>query len=76
VKHYYVDNGAYKKVDSLFQSDLKNGIFNHLSKKDFAALIVRKLRTNLRDKHFSFRNLESYSPEKLVDEQEKEKTTT
>lgn len=73
VRNYYIDKEAYKKIDSLFQIDLKKGTFNHLNKKDFATLLAQKLRTNIRDKHFSIRYLENHSPEKLVDEKEKEK---
>jgi len=73
VKSYYIDKETYKKVDSMFQSDLKKGIYDHLNKKDFAALVAQKLRTNVKDKHFSFRYLENYSPEKVVDEKEKRK---
>ncbi|RQO37546.1 hypothetical protein DBR39_11665 [Chryseobacterium sp. KBW03] len=73
VKHYYVDKEAYKKVDSSFQSDLKKGTFKKLNKNDFAALLAKKLRSDIRDQHFSFRYLENYSPEKVVDEKEKKK---
>jgi len=73
VKRFYIDKEVYKKVDSLFHSDLKKGSYNRLNKKDFAALVGQKLRTNIKDKHFSFRYLEKYSPEKVVDEKEKRK---
>ncbi|MDR4953963.1 S41 family peptidase [Chryseobacterium sp. ES2] len=73
VKRYYVDKEAYKKVESSFQSDLKKGTFNTLNKNDFALLIGQKLRSDIKDYHFSFRYLENYSPEKVVDEKEKEK---
>lgn len=73
VKRYYVDKEAYKKVDSSFQNDLKKGTLNTLNKNDFAALIGKKLRSDIKDYHFSFRYLENYSPEKVVDEKEKEK---
>ncbi|MFS4473640.1 S41 family peptidase [Chryseobacterium sp. T20] len=73
VKRYYVDKEAYKKVESSFQSDLKKGTFNTLNKNDFAAFIGQKLRSDIKDYHFSFRYLENYSPEKVVDEKEKEK---
>lgn len=73
VKRYYVNKDAYKKVDSLFQSDLKKGTFNNLSKKDFGKLLTQKLRTTINDQHFLVKYLEKYSPEKLVDEKEKEK---
>lgn len=73
VKKYYVDKETYKKVESLFQTELKKGTFNNLNKKDFAALVTQKLRTDIDDEHFFFRYLENYSPEKLVDEAEKEK---
>ncbi|PWN64099.1 S41 family peptidase [Chryseobacterium viscerum] len=73
VKHYYVDKEAYKKVDSSFQSEVKKGTFKKLNKNDFAALLAKKLRSDIRDQHFSFRYLENYSPEKVVDEKEKKK---
>lgn len=73
VKRYYVDKEAYKKVDSSFQNDLKKGTLNTLNKNDFAAFIGKKLRSDIKDYHFSFRYLENYSPEKVVDEKEKEK---
>lgn len=73
VKRYYVDKEAYKKIDSSFQNDLKKGTLNTLNKNDFAALIGKKLRSDIKDYHFSFRYLENYSPEKVVDEKEKEK---
>lgn len=73
VKSYYIDKTTYKKVDSLFQSDLKKGVFNTLNKKDFAALLTQKLRKDIKDGHFFVKYLENYSPEKLVDEKEKVK---
>ncbi|MFP3831366.1 S41 family peptidase [Chryseobacterium sp. SIMBA_028] len=73
VKNYYVDKETYKKVDSLFRSEFKNGAFNHLSQKDFAALLTQKLRTNIKDEHFFVKYLDNYTPETLVDEKEKEK---
>lgn len=73
VKSYYVDKETYKKVDSLFRAEFKNGAFNHLSQKDFAALLTQKLRTNIKDEHFFVKYLENYTPEKLEDEKEKEK---
>lgn len=73
VKDYYIDKEAYKKVDSLFQSDFKKGAYQHLNKEDFAKLLAQKLRTNVKDKHFSVRYLENHSPEKLIDEKEKER---
>lgn len=73
VKDYYIDKEAYQKVDSLFQSDLKKGTYTPLNKEDFAKLLAQKLRTNVKDKHFSVRYLENHSPEKLVDEEEKER---
>ncbi|WP_447636773.1 S41 family peptidase [Flavobacterium microcysteis] len=73
VKDYYIDKETYKKVDSLFQSDLKKGTFDNLNKKDFAVLLTQKLRTDIKDQHFSIKYLENYSPEKLIDEKEKER---
>ncbi|REC78447.1 hypothetical protein DRF60_08295 [Chryseobacterium elymi] len=73
VKNNYIDKEAYKKVDSLFQNESKKGSFNHLSKKDFAALLTQKLRININDKHFFVKYLENYSPQKAVDEKEREK---
>ncbi|MDR6545529.1 C-terminal processing protease CtpA/Prc [Chryseobacterium rhizosphaerae] len=73
VKSYYIDPTTYKKVDSLFQSELKKGTFNNLNKKDFAALLTQKLRKDIKDGHFFVKYLENYSPEKLVDEKEKVK---
>lgn len=73
VKRYYIDKETYKKVDSSFQSDLKKGTFTKLNKSDFAALLAKKLRSDIKDCHFSFRYLENYSPEKVMDEKEKEK---
>lgn len=73
VKRYYVDKEAYKKVDSSLQSDLKKGTFNKMNKDSFGAFVAQKLRSDTGDKHFSFRYLENYSPEKVVDEKEKEK---
>ncbi|CAH0199479.1 S41 family peptidase [Chryseobacterium sp. Bi04] len=71
VKSYYIDKTTYKKVDSLFQSDLKKGTYTTLNKKDFAALLTQKLRKDIKDGHFFVKYLENYSPEKLVDEKEK-----
>lgn len=73
VKQYYIDKDAYKRVDSLFQSESGKGTFNDLSKKDFAALLTQKLRTDIKDKHFFVKYLENYSPEKPIDEKEREK---
>lgn len=73
VKNYYIDKEAYKKVDSLFKNESKKGSFNSLSKKDFAALLTQKLRININDKHFFVKYLENYSPQKAVDEKERER---
>lgn len=73
VKKYYVDKDTYKKVESLFQTELKKGTFNNLNKKDFAALVTQKLRTEIKDEHFFFKYLDNYNPEKLENEKEKEK---
>lgn len=73
VKDYYVDNETYKKVNSLFQDELKKGTFNELNKKDFAALLTQKLRTTIKDEHFFVKYLENYTPEKQMSEKEREK---
>lgn len=73
VKDYYIDREAYKKVDSLFQNELKNGTFDHLNKKDFAAFLTQKLRTTIKDEHFFVKYLENYTLEKMMSEKEKEK---
>ncbi|MGU3375828.1 S41 family peptidase [Chryseobacterium sp. M5A1_1a] len=73
VKSHYINKDTYKTVDSLFQSELKKGTFNNLNKKDFAALLTQKLRTDIKDEHFFVKYLENYSPEKVVDDKEKEK---
>lgn len=74
VKTYYVDPEAYKKMDSLFQSESKNESFIQLNKKDFAALLTQKLRTVIKDKHFFIKYLENYTPEKPINEKEREKS--
>ncbi|WP_048507768.1 S41 family peptidase [Chryseobacterium angstadtii] len=73
VKSHYINKETYKKVDSLLQSEYKKGTFNNLNKKDFSTFITQKLRTDIKDKHFFFKYLDQYSPEKLVDEKQKEK---
>nr|WP_315028368.1 S41 family peptidase [uncultured Chryseobacterium sp.] len=73
VKTYYIDKNAYKKVDSLFQSESRKGSFDHLNKKEFAEFLTKKLRKDIKDQHFFVKYLENYSPEKLIDEKEKEK---
>ncbi|MDW9379268.1 S41 family peptidase [Chryseobacterium sp. JV558] len=73
VKSHYIDKETYKKVDSLFRSDLKNGTYNPLNNKDFAALLTQKLRTTIKDGHFFVKYLENYTPEKQMSEKEKEK---
>jgi C-terminal processing protease CtpA/Prc len=73
VQQYYIDGNAYKKVDSLFQSEVKNGSFNNISKKDFAALLTEKLRTGIKDQHFFVKYLENHTPEKKINEKETEK---
>ncbi|GEJ47334.1 S41 family peptidase [Chryseobacterium sp. ON_d1] len=72
VKDYYVDKETYKKVDSLFKSELKKGTFNQLSKKDFSSLLTQKLRTTVKDEHFFVKYLENYTPEQRMSEKEKE----
>jgi C-terminal processing protease CtpA/Prc len=74
VKTYYVDPEAYKKVDSLFQSESKSESFIQLNKKYFAALLTQKLRTVIKDKHFFIKYLENYTPEKPINEKEREKS--
>ncbi len=73
VKSHYIDKETYKKVDSLFQSELKKGTFNELNKKDFAALLTQKLRTTIKDEHFFVKYLENYTAEKQMSEKEKVK---
>jgi hypothetical protein len=73
VKDYYIDKEAYKKADSLFQNELKNGTFDHLNKKDFAAFLTQKLRTTIKDEHFFVKYLKNYTLEKMMSEKEKEK---
>lgn len=73
VKSHYIDKETYKKVDSLFQSELKKGTFKDLNKKDFADLLTQKLRTTIKDEHFFVKYLENYMPEKQMSEKEKEK---
>lgn len=73
VKQYYIDKDAYKKADSLFQSESKKGSFNQLNKKEFAALLTEKLRTVIKDKHFFVKYIENYTPEKQGNEKETEK---
>ncbi|MEF9478293.1 S41 family peptidase [Chryseobacterium sp. 1B4] len=73
VKSHYIDKETYKKVDSLFQSELKKGTFKALNKKDFADLLTQKLRTTIKDEHFFVKYLENYTPEKQMSEKEKEK---
>lgn len=72
VKDYYIDKETYKKVDSLFQNELKKGTFNQLNKKDFAALLTQKLRTTVKDEHFFVKYLDNYIPEKQMSEKERE----
>ncbi|WP_374462734.1 S41 family peptidase [Chryseobacterium sp.] len=72
VKSHYIDKETYKKVDSLFQSELKKGTFNQLNKKDFAALLTQKLRTTVKDEHFFVKYLDNYIPEKQMSEKERE----
>ncbi|KFF12110.1 hypothetical protein IW15_11070 [Chryseobacterium soli] len=74
VKAYYVDPQAYKKVDSLFQSESKNESFTQLNKKDLAALLTQKLRTVIKDKHFFVKYLENYNHEKPINNKEREKS--
>ncbi|MEI3791106.1 MULTISPECIES: S41 family peptidase [unclassified Chryseobacterium] len=73
VKSHYIDKKAYQKVDSLFQNESEKGTFKNLSKKDFAVFLTQKLRTTIKDKHFFVKYLENYSPQKAVDEKEREK---
>lgn len=73
VKSHYIDKETYKKVDSLFQSELKKGTFKELNKKDFAALLTQKLRTTIKDEHFFVKYIENYTSEKQLSEKEKEK---
>lgn len=73
VKQYYIDKDTYKKVDSLFQSEVKKGSFNNLTQKEFAALVTEKLRTTIKDKHFFVKYIENYTPEKQGNEKEMEK---
>ncbi|MFP3595398.1 hypothetical protein [Chryseobacterium sp. SIMBA_029] len=74
VKNYYVDPGAYKKVDSLFQSESKKESFTQLNKKDLAAFLTQKLRTVTDDKHFFIKYLENYTPEKPINVKEREQS--
>jgi len=74
VKTHYVDKEAYKKADSLFQSESKNKDFTQLNNKDFAAFLTQKLRTVIKDKHFFIKYLENYTPDKPIDEKESEKS--
>lgn len=76
VQQYYIDKNAYKKVDSLFQSEAKKGSFNNVNKKDFAALLTEKLRTGIKDNHFFVKYLENNTPEKKINEKETEKLNT
>ncbi|WP_089783013.1 S41 family peptidase [Chitinophaga sp. YR573] len=73
VQQYYIDGNAYKKVDSLFQSEVKKGAFDNVSKKDFAVLLTEKLRTGIEDKHFFVKYIENYTPEEKINEKEREK---
>ncbi|EFK34742.1 C-terminal processing peptidase [Chryseobacterium gleum] len=72
VKDYYIDKDAFKKVDSLFQDELKKGTFNPLNKNDFAAFLTQKLRTTVKDEHFFVKYLENYTPEQRMSEKEEE----
>jgi C-terminal processing protease CtpA/Prc len=72
VKNYYIHKETYKKVDSLFQSELKKGTFKDLNKKDFADLLTQKLRTTVKDEHFFVKYLENYTSVKAMSEKEKE----
>lgn len=72
VKTYYIDKEAYKKVDSLFQSESGKGSFDGLNPKEFAEFLTRKLRITIKDQHFFVKYLENYTPGKSISEQKRE----
>lgn len=63
VKEYYVDENTYKKIDSSFQSQIRSGNFDTVSKKDLAALLTKNLKTVSKDKHFFVKYIENYTVE-------------
>lgn len=73
IKENYIDEKVFKSIDSLFQSEIKSENFNSLSEKDFAKNLTQKLRTVTKDKHFFVKYLDNYSPQKNINEKEREK---
>lgn len=68
VKEYYVDKDTYKKVDSFFQSQIKSGALNEISKKDLAVFLTENLKTTTKDKHFFVKYIENYTVERQGNE--------
>lgn len=74
IKQNYIEEKAFKSIDSLFEKEINSENFNKLGEKEFAKTLTQKLRFVAKDDHFFVKYLENYTPEKKpLSEKEREK---